>query len=565
MTSAVVDHLTRHMAHVRDALAAEEAPFGRPELMEKAVAAIRARVNGTGGPVGADRIREALALVEKKGIRAACDTHLRYLCWALNEPWRDGPTLLGRPDGAIQVLLERAGAALEVGMLALTAWRGLLAGYLGLDARPTSGILRSAWLALREFLAKTLDRVVKNARFRPDWLEALVEHRNVLAEDPCRRYASSVFVGETQVLIPLRDAIGIPEQSWFWQELVLSQVKVLCDLSDDRYVKALDRFLPTLEAYPTLADDALVLILRRHHASLASQPHQALQDFAVARWGSPHLHAQAKWGLVDPAVKQMVREWIVREDLKLFFDMLSADGVAETRRLDFWLRFAKQIDFAHFALGPTVYEDPREDYVRLRKRRKERISRLVSPGNPDNNAFILKIGDHFLIEFGQTGNAAYGYRIGETPFRIPTNVLDLGDLKNQRKAVLRQTHNGDWEHKFLVALAGLGIHPDHGAPQRPMNQVAAQAPRPHGAAAARPQPPSAARMLPRQQPQPRPSDDWAHAAKAVAGMHGLLVEDQRPKGGCLWVGTSNPHHPARHDLEALGFKYTPGRGFWRKK
>lgn len=557
MSSAVVDRLTRHMAHVRDVLADNDAPFGRPDLMETAVAVIRARVNGTGGRVGADRIRDALALVERKGIQAACDTHLRYLCWALNEPWRDGPTLLGRPDGTMQVLLERADRALQEGMLPLSAWRGLLAGYLGLDARPSGGILRSAWLAVREFLTKTLDRVCEKAKFRPDWLDALLKHRGLFSDDPCGAYASSVFAGETQVLVPLRETIGIPEQSWFWQDLVLSQVRVLCELPDDRYVKALGRFLPTLEDYPTLADDALVMILDRHHRSLASQPLQGLQDFAVSHWGSPHLHAQAKWGLVDPAVKQMVREWIVREDLKLFFDMLSADGVAVTRRLDFWLRFAKQIDFAHFALGPTVYGDPRADYVQLRKRRKERISRLVSPGSPDNNAFILKIGDYFLIEFGQTGNAAYGYRIGGTPFQIPTSVLDLGDLKNKRKSVLRQTHNGDWEHKFLVALAGLGIYPDHGVEPTHPGRASVQAPRPKPAPPPRPEP--------RPQAFTRPNDHWTQAAKDIAVFHGLRVEDKRAQGGCLWVRTNNARHPARPELEGLGFKFTPERGFWRKK
>lgn len=556
MSSAVVDRLNRHMAHVRDVLADDDTPFGRPDLMEKAVAVIRARVNGTGGTVGADRIRDALALVERKGIQAACDTHLRYLCWALNEPWRDGPTLLGRPDGTIQVLLERAGTALQDGMLPLSAWRGLLAGYLGLDARPAGGILRGAWLAVREFLAKTLDRVCKKAKFQPDWLNALVKHRAILGDDPCGAYASSVFAGETQVLTPLRDAVGIPEQSWFWQELVLSQVKVLCELPDDRYLKALDRFLPTLEGYPTLADDALVMILDRHHRSLASQPHQGLQDFAVSHWGSPYREAPGGWLLVEPSVKAMVREWIVRRDLKLFFDLLSADGASDQRRLNFWLQFAGQVDIPRFVLGDAAFSNPTADYARLRK--EGRAARLTSPGSPDNNAFILTIGNHVFVEFGQPPNAAYGYRKSNLPFDINARVLDLKwDLKDKDRARFWLPHNHGWEEKFMAELAEEGIYPEdcirpNGARQRDLHDVRRM---------------TSAGTSPKQasHPQGRPNDNWAQAAKDVAAFHGLRVEDKRAQGGCLWVRTNNARHPARPELEGLGFKFTPERGFWRKR
>lgn len=579
MTVSALGKLQHHMAHAREAIAMDGAPFGRPEAMVRAVVDIRRRVNGALGPlVQRNRIREALDLLEGKGLQVACATHLRFLCWALGETHTGVPALLQRTDGVVGDLLNVIDEALAERTLPLSAWRGLLAAYFAPEIRPTGRADADNWRALRGFLAGSLATLEAQARFTPDWLRALLDHRDILTKQPCERYAAAVFAGQEDILAPLRDHIGVPQTSWFWDELILSQVRHLCRLPDAEYLGAVDRFLVVLRHHPLLADDALTLILGRHHRSLAAVPHLGLQDFATERWGSPHIHAQAKWSLVDPPIKQMVREWIVREDLKLFFDLLSADGATDQRRLDFWLRFAKQIDFAHFALGPAVFDSPRPDYVDMRKRRLQRTSRLTNPGNPDNNAFILKLGAFFFVEFGQTGNAAYGYQAEDLPFRLPTSAINLHEAKNQRRSIFRQPHNGDWEHKFLLALESLGIHPDDD--RRAGRSVGPSTPRPTAP------PPSTRTVSPPARPPafaPLPPPDpapvrtaalrssgggdplWSLPALAIARRHGLDVLDQRPKSGCLWFLTDDATHPARHDLEKLGFRFTEGRGFWRKK
>ncbi len=570
------------MVHVRDVTTTDGAPFGRPEAMVRAVVEIRRRVNGASGTlVQRNRIQEALDLLSTRGLRVACATHLRFLCWALGEPHKDTPALLQRTDGVVAGLLSAVDGALSERTLPLSAWRGLLAAYFGPEQRPTREAEAANWQALRGFLARSLPVIEEQSRYKPDWLRTLVEHDNVLTERPCDRYAAAVFAGQEDALAPLRDQIGVAQTSWFWEELILSQVRHLCGLADGEYLGALDRFLAVLRRHPLLADDALILVLNRHHRSLTNVPHLTLQDFATEHWGSPHIHAQAKWSLVAPPVKQMVREWIVREDLKLFFDLLSADGAADQRRLDFWLRFAKQIDFAHFALGPAVFDSPRPDYVDMRKRRRQRISRLVNPGNPDNNAFILKLGAYFFVEFGQTGNAAYGYRADDLPFCLPAAEVDLHQAKNRRRCIFRQSHHSDWEYKFLVALEALGIHPDDDrrCGRTPGALIAAQKP------STPPRPPQSY-SPPIRRPAPVPpahrytepqgsnasqvqtTDDdplWLLPTLTLAQKHDLKVLDQRPKSGCLWLLTDNAAHPARGDLERLGFRFTEGRGFWRKK
>ncbi|MGC2853836.1 EH signature domain-containing protein [Novispirillum sp. DQ9] len=560
----ILDRLKAHMTAVRDALAPETAVFGEPHLMTRATAEIRRRVDGTGGP-GRDRMMEALQIVEAEGVVAACGSHLRYLCWALNEPYRGAPGLLERPGEPWRDLLGEVDKALKAETLSLSAWRGLLNAYLNVVLRPREGALLAGWSALRAFLDRTLEAVVRQARFQPAWLSALREHRNILSEQPCDRYAAAVLSGEGADLEVLAGVVGVPEESWLWKDLILAQVDHLCRLADPIYLGSLDHVLALVGSHPALVNDALVTVLTRHHASLADSPHRGLQDFATAHWGSPHLHTQAKWSLVAPQVKQMVREWIVREDLKLFFDILSADGAADQRRLNFWLRYAKQVDYASFALGPAAYKNPSEDYVRIRAR-KGRISALTSPGSPDNNAFILKIGPFYFVEFGQTGNAAYGYRQDDVPFRLPTTQLSLHDLKNKRRACLWQPHMAEWEPKLTDALAALGVYADDQAPQARRGAAAPRAA--FGAPGASTRTGSPADHHETQSATSGGSAPsgraWDAAALALAKQHGVTVMDQRSKGGCLWILAASEYHPAASDLRKLGFKFTSGRGFWRK-
>jgi len=533
--------LQAHLARAKDLLADHAEPLGRPAEMARAVDAMRARVATGKSTISRDRIRESLVLLSSRGAAAACESHLRYLCWSLWEPF--GPSCaMTRDDGAVAQIVDAANTELRRGALPLSAWRGLLAAYLTPAERPATEPEAGNWLHLRDFLAATLPDVSAGARFKPDWLATLGENREILSDDPCARYAPTIAEGDTTLVDGIRDRLMIPGESWFWKELILSRARYLCRQDDTRYLSGLDVILMALTDHPALADDALLMLLPRHFDGLAGRAHAGLQTYAVKHWGSPNIFSQAKWSLVDEAVKRMVREWLVREDLEDFFSLLQADRAADQRRLDFWLGYAKQIDFAHFVLGAATWNSPQADYVQMRRRKQGRIAQLLG-ASATNNAFILKLGGYFFVEFGETGNACYMYEDGDQPFDVGRYQQSIDDLKNKRRAIAHPSHNHGWEVRYRQQLASLGIYPD--AETRPVSR------RPEG----RPAPARA----------PIPSQDWVEAAESIARRYAMQLVDQRSKGGCLWLLAGSPQHPAAGELSRLGFRYMDGHGFWRKK
>lgn len=534
-------NLQAYLTRAKVLLADQPAPLGRPEEMAKAVETMRARVATGRATISRDRIREALALLATRGAKAACDSHLRYLCWSLWEPFGQS-SAMAREDRATEQILDAAGAELRQGLLPLSAWRGLLAAYLTPPKKPVGEPQSGNWIRLREFLAATLPKVSADARFRPDWLVTMNENREILSDAPCSRYAPAIAEGDTTTIDDIRHRLAVPEESWFWKELILSRVRHLLGQDDQSYLSGLKGILKALADHPSLADDALTMLLPRHFNGLADRAHSGLQDYAVKYWGSPNIFSQAKWSLVNAAVKQMVREWLVKEDLRDFFSILQADHAADQRRLNFWLDYAKQIDFAHFVLGSATWNSPRADYVEMRRRKSSRIAQLID-GTATNNAFILKLGNYFFVEFGETGNACYMYEAGNLPFDARRHHQSINDLKNKHKAIAHPSHVHEWEVRYRQQLANFGIYPDKEAQ-------------------------TASRRLPIRPSQTKaatPSQGWAEHAEKIARQYSIKIVDQRSKGGCLWLLTGSSTHPAASELNRLGFKYMDNRGFWRKR
>jgi hypothetical protein len=442
------------------------------------------------------------------------------------------------------------------GRLSLFGWRGLLEGYLLHD--PASGG-RAGWEALRELLRTTLPMVTSRARFKPDWLNVVNDHANLLTPTPCDRYGAALLKGDTNETDALRTRLQIAGQSWFWRELILSQVRHVTGLNDAEFVACTPAAVTSVRRFPVLTDDALVLLLTRHASTLAHQPSKELQELAVTTWGSPNLSSQARWNLVDPPIKRMVQEWLVREDLKDFFALLQQDGAADERRLQFWLRYAKQIDYAHFALGPYAFESIHPDYIELRKKRHDRICRLTDAGDNRNNAFILKIKDLLLVEFGQTGNACYIYWIDKAPFKIRLSDTSRYLLKDRSSCLLAMSHSHHWESNFEYELGRHGVLPDAGNPLIPYSRLNAASGFQESARSFNPAPFS--------QPMNGIATQVStidHAAVVrFAQQNRLVVIDNTAKiNGALWVIHKKANDAIAHQLQAYGMKYAESRGWW---
>jgi hypothetical protein len=291
----------------------------------------------------------------------------------------------------------------------------------------------------------------------------------------------------------------------------------------------------------------------------------ALRDAAIALIGNPWLHRTA-WdsyvldqnGQPDDDAREMVNGWLKVRLIKDFFDLLSEDRSADSRRLNYWLGFEPMIEDMWFALGADAMSDRRKDYAEFRQRANGRLLDLVGATPTINNAFLMHIGEYVVIEFGITGNACFAYRYNDLPARIKRRLnsgttqalIDIAELKEAGYEV-RLLHQGSWEPKFDAAICPLlGFMPSGGGDPR-----------------------SSRGAVPAKNVQDvrtsAPVYPWRTSFSRLdferfISRFGLAVDDRLHKGGCLWVRTDAANAQVCESLKNWGFSYRDGKGWWRE-
>lgn len=436
--------------------------------MAKVTAQFKSRYGESGPNIIplARNLDRALEILYREGIISACETKLRYLCHALMRPYAiDQQQLIADANRFPQIInyLESRRDTLPI-----YGWQGLLNTYFQFDGGMDDNS-KANWRQLRTFLNKTLANI--QARITghrtQQWMSSLIEHRNLLTDDPCGRYAPAVLCGNFHEINTLRNNLHIPEHSWFWIALLRSQAQTLTALNDDNFEKRLAGVLRQI-LKPSIVPDILARLLDRYyHSRFKNTAHAELQKMVIETWGSPNFGRNIRWGHIDnPEVRQMVQRWLSREDIQDFFYLLLQDKVGDERRLRFWMRYADQIQETHIALGKhALSNDP--DYVEIRKRKSGRVSILID-NDSKNNAFIMNFGQYVVVEFGVTGNACYIYAGSKFPMpeyskvqnnAMPTNRIFLGEIKNRSLGKWLSHGSTNWEERFESVLEQLKIYP----------------------------------------------------------------------------------------------------------
>jgi hypothetical protein len=470
-------------------------------------------------------------------------------------PWNDGRCLMEEP--------ERFGKALA----GLGQWQdrprqfrrcyqGLVRSYFDYDGlgRDAPEVGRRNWRRLRSYLDDNAPRI-RDTGVNPEWVDCVLDNRGLFSEQPCASYAQDMLDGRDGRVRRVRDLLGIADASWFTRELVLSQIRRACGMGDEAFAPLVDRLLELLAGNEVLRDDGLRMILGRY-AQLRQRPeHRALKEFSVHAWGNPWLPSnEHRWGGVNDDVRQMVGDWLKLEFIELFFTRLAQDRRSDTRRLKFWAQYVPLIEDIRFALGSHAMSSRQADFVKLRSKLEGLIVPLQD-ANPYNNAFIMTMGDLVAVEFSGESNAFYGYHRQELPFDLSQPVRTPVDGRNSLKASSRMlwlSHQDDvrgfvrWEDRFMAELwSGFRLDPGAAPPRRSASagtrQAAPSAPTP-----------------PRSEQQKYSPENLRRLAERFKAR----VVDFRAKGGALWV-VMDDLPEARRVLHAWGFRYAPGKGWWR--
>lgn len=411
------------------------------------------------------------------------------------------------------------------------------------------------WRVLREYLNDNLAKLERSGQL-PDWLAAIDDHANLLTEDPCTRYGAELLTGEGDSLEILRHDLSAGDTSWIGQRVFEAQIDAAVRFEDRKFRAVLPRVIGLIKEHDVLADQGLSRVLDRYSECSSIEVDQELCETSVGRWGNPWLERNdTLWTLVRPDTRRMVSSWHKLRLIEDFFNLLSADGINDQRRINFWKRHVDQISDMHFALGDAAYRDPRPSFKALRQMMKGRMLSLTSGGVSSNNAFIMRIAGHVFVEFGEEGNAMFAFDAAKLPFdlsrtQVAGNKTALKHPSNVARIIHKDGAGERWERKADRLIASLSS--SRGGPQASLTTPS------YSARPSTPAPPSA--------DFPRASSTAPSVGKdaelfAVFAKHGIKTADSRDKGGSLWAYAPRSG-PAANELVRRNFAWAERRGAW---
>jgi hypothetical protein len=468
---------------------------------------------------------------------------LKYVCFGISTAYGDTPVILIEHEKLFLELLNQVDEISDEQRKFRRCYQGLLRGYLHYDGfRSQSDCGKKNWIMLRNFLAK---HCLSLKRQKPviKWTQILWDHRNLLDKNPCDRYGQDVLKGDLSVIEELKNGLGIDDDTWVMNELVLAQVQAATDLHDKDFVVQLLPLVQLLEKHPLLLTKGLVLLIKRYEQCVDRPEHHTLRDISIREWKSPWLDTNKPFwhALVGEAATEMISVWLKKRTIRDFFELLQADGQADRQRMEFWLQYAEQIDDIWLALGDHSLYNNKPDYKRIRQNMMGRYMELTGGSYTQDNAFLMRIGGFVFIEFGKQNNACHVFSADNLPFEFgQKRVLGTQDgLKNTYHSGHRAklTHRDGWQREFSSFLRSFAsVVPGQNKPK-------------------------SQNLEPPLVKSSKTNLD-AVQLRNFCDIHGLQIDDHRSKGGALWVRAPERHPVATSILKNAGFNFKEGKGWW---
>lgn len=230
----------------------------------------------------------------------------------------------------------------------------------------------------------------------------------------------------------------------------------------------------------------------------------------------------------------------------------------------FWPQFVPVISDIWFAMGSYAHDNRDPKYLKLRQRiGRERILKFAG-SSYTNNAFIMRIGPFYLIEFGQKGRAAY--LIHADRWREPLTPgasVQLAVHRLQSMGGEQMRHFPlPWEKTFCnVICPRIGWWPGSPPPKPTARIPESLAGRP---TESKKKSPSTQRGTAAGAAHDTEEDPFFAALMSRLADYGLQIDDLRRKGGCLWVRADTKDQSLNRILLGAGFTHSGGNGWWKK-
>lgn len=334
-------------------------------------------------------------------------------------------------------------------------WFGLLHSYFSYLQEPPENCVN--WLALRAKLVDTLPTLIQCQTRPKAWSRALERHSELLTDRAGIALGAALFDGNREINQDIAAYLPIPATSWLWRRIISAQLAMLYEIGDERFLASVPFMMKLAEQHPLQTDGILAALLTRYQvSSYCNEPNLELKQFALDHWQNPQVKSANRWSLVSEDVRRMMLHWFAKADLEHFFSLLQGEGGVDRARLHYWLRFVDQISYTRIVMGADAFLNRSDDFTDFRTKNKGRFSQLTG-NDTANNAFVMRLGEYYFVEFSGKGNACYVYSENRLPFNPETRHFRLAELKMKSAAIDRIIHNGDWTPNADRALARLGI------------------------------------------------------------------------------------------------------------
>ena len=223
-----------------------------------------------------------------------------------------------------------------------------------------------------------------------------------------------------------------------------------------------ERVLSELTPSDAFSESVASLILSES-AKRSERFQRALRSYIQShkRLGDPRVRECAlNWRAISPEAAQRYLSWLARDSIIFFFNTILPNNNENRRRKEFWLRYHDRIKDFQVALSEADVSKVKSSQASSDLLHYSRID------HPSTSAFLMKFqgysGNHVVVEFSETGNAAYVFRAVDFEKKGVDMRTSRFDLKRDLKFddTHRIVHRGAWEYYAAQRLSSdFGIQP----------------------------------------------------------------------------------------------------------
>jgi hypothetical protein len=176
--------------------------------------------------------------------------------------------------------------------------------------------------------------------------------------------------------------------------------------------------------YPALSE---LIILADRYSKVG---HSGAEEY-VKQWflnpenfGDPRIFP-GNWVKIEQQARYIFIQWLSKEDLAFFFNLLLKKGTDEHGRRQFWEQYLYHVKSSRILVSDDDWLKNRDLLKDMAKENKTLPGRLKE----NTSAFIMQMKDYIVIEFSEKGNAGYIWHKNHLPRSFAEVLPHLYDSK----------------------------------------------------------------------------------------------------------------------------------------